>query len=124
MPGTRIKARLRKDATEMGTQNAGGRFAPTPIAYPLAHGVLAMTSTQPPKTRPENPGVTAPGDDPARRPIDRIAPPGPGVGRPAKAPTDPNHSPHPPAGNPSRNDSRANTRQNEKQPPSRGAASG
>jgi hypothetical protein len=55
-----------------------------------------MTSTTPPRTRPENPGVEAPGDDPRREPVDKIAPPAPGVGRPAEAPVDPNRKPDEP----------------------------
>ena len=39
-----------------------------------------MTSTTPPRTRPENPGVEAPGDDPRREPVDKIAPPLPASG--------------------------------------------
>ena len=49
-----------------------------------------MPSTTPPRTRPENPGVEPPGHDPNREPVDKIAPPAPGVGRPAEAPVDPN----------------------------------
>jgi hypothetical protein len=52
-----------------------------------------MTVTNPPATRPENPGVKAPGEDPRSEPIDKIAPPAPGVGRPSDAPVDPNRSP-------------------------------
>ena len=55
-----------------------------------------MTHTTPPETRPENPGVKAPGDDPRRDAIDKIAPPAPGVGRPAEAPVDPNRKPDEP----------------------------
>jgi hypothetical protein len=90
-----------------------------PVQNPLAHGVLAMTATTPPKTRPENPGVNAPGDDPARRPIGKIAPPGPGVRRPAKAPTDPNRPAEPPAEGPSKHEALAIARENEKLLPPR-----
>ncbi|MBY0227017.1 MAG: hypothetical protein K2Q28_14530 [Hyphomicrobium sp.] len=55
-----------------------------------------MTRTTPPRTRPENPGVDAPGEDPRREPVDKIAPPAPGVGRPAEAPVDPNRKPDEP----------------------------
>jgi hypothetical protein len=37
--------------------------------------------------------VEAPGDDPHHDTVDKIAPPAPGVGRPAEAPVDPNRKP-------------------------------
>lgn len=53
-------------------------------------------STTPPTIRPENPAIEAPGEDLQREPVDKIAPPAPGVGRPAEAPVDPNRNPDSP----------------------------
>jgi hypothetical protein len=61
------------------------------VIYPKKECV--EMSTTPPNTRPENPGLEAPGEDLKRDSIDKIAPPAPGVGRPAEAPVDPNRDP-------------------------------
>ncbi len=66
-----------------------------------------MTPTPVPTTRPENPGKKAPGEDTDRLPVDKIAPPGPGVGKPDEEPTDPNRSETPAGEAPRKDDAQA-----------------